>query len=156
MLTIDYQKTKFNATLTLQLIGVTHVIHNAWPVKSSHSALSNFFRLSIQSAGTHPAFAESTRVLFASSITVAGRFPTLNPEGPLEVPETHLDALNTVEFGYPEAKWVCEQVGKAAAELYGQGDAFVRASSMRIGQRKDRALGTRASISLFLFIPQQL
>jgi len=29
---------------------------------------------------------------------------------------------------------VCEQVGKAAAELYGQDDALVKASSVRIGQ----------------------
>ncbi|KAF5348495.1 hypothetical protein D9756_009661 [Leucocoprinus leucothites] len=75
-----------------------------------------------------------TRVLFASSIAVVGRFPILNPEGPLEVPEEPLDAVNTAEFGYPEAKWVCERVGMAADELYGQDDALVKASSVRIGQ----------------------
>lgn len=99
------------------------------------AALSNLLRLALQSAGTRPSCTEPTRVLFASSIAAVGRFPLLNPEGPLEVPETPLRAINTAEFGYPEAKWVGEQIGMAANRLYGGGDdTLVRASSVRIGQ----------------------
>lgn len=45
-----------------------------------------------------------------------------------------MDAVNTAEFGYPEAKWVGERIGMAADELYGQDDALVKGSSVRIGQ----------------------
>ncbi|KXN84174.1 Linear gramicidin synthase subunit D [Leucoagaricus sp. SymC.cos] len=144
---LEYEATKVDFGLGdakyNELIGVTHVMHNAWPVNFNRNlasfephvqTLSNLFRLAIQSAGTRPASAEPTRVLFASSIAVVGRFPLLNPEGPLEVPEVPLDAINTAEFGYPEAKWVCERVGMAAGEQYGQDDALVKASSVRIGQ----------------------
>lgn len=75
--------------------------------------------------------------MFASSIAVVGKFPLLNPQGPLEIPEVPLDAINTAEFGYPEAKWVGERVLMAAEELYGTGsgdEPLVRTSNVRIGQ----------------------
>lgn len=119
------------------------MIHNAWPVNFNRNlasfephikAFTNLFRLAIKSSGTRPVGSQPTRILFTSSIAVVGRFPVLNPEGPLEVPEVPMDAINCADFGYPEGKWVCERVGLAANEEYGQGDALVKASTVRIGQ----------------------
>jgi thioester reductase-like protein len=101
-------------------------------------AVVNLVRLSILSSGTRPEGSAPTRVLFASSIAVAGRFPDLNPKGPFEVPEAVLEANNSAEFGYPEAKWVCEALVVAAEELYGAGcneeEPLMHGSSVRIGQ----------------------
>jgi thioester reductase-like protein len=101
-------------------------------------AVANLVRLSILSAGTRPIGSAPTRLLFASSIAVAGRFPDLNPKGPFEVPEDALQAINSAEFGYPEAKWVCEALIVAAEELYGTGsteeEPLMRGSNVRIGQ----------------------
>ena len=95
-------------------------------------------RLSILSTGTRPLGAAPTRLLFASSIAVAGRFPDLNPKGPYEAPEAALQAVNSAEFGYPEAKWVCEALLVAAEELYGagssDGEPLMHGSNVRIGQ----------------------
>lgn len=101
-------------------------------------ALANLVRLSILSSGSRPEGSAPTRILFTSSIAVAGRFPDLNPKGPLEVPEVALEAINSAEFGYPEAKWVCEALLVAAEELYGdgssEGEPLMHGSIVRIGQ----------------------
>ncbi len=48
--------------------------------------------------------AKDIRILFASSIAVVGQYPSqLVPEQPVP-PES------MAEFGYPEAKWVCEEL----------------------------------------------
>lgn len=130
-----------------ELLGVTHIIHNAWPVNFNRNlssfephvqGLSNLVRLALLSSGRRSTDIPPTRILFASSIAVAGRFPALNADGPFEVPETPLDAENTAEFGYPEAKWVCEQLLLAAVELYGDASSIeeplVEGSNVRIGQ----------------------
>lgn len=129
------------------LLSVTHIIHNAWPVDFNRNlssfephvkALANLVRLSILSSGSRPEGSAPTRMLFTSSIAVAGRFPDLNPKGPLEVPEVALEAINSAEFGYPEAKWVCEALLVAAEELYGdgssEGEPLMHGSIVRIGQ----------------------
>ncbi|KAF8887098.1 hypothetical protein BD779DRAFT_1611593 [Infundibulicybe gibba] len=131
-----------------ELLHVTHIIHNAWPVNFNRNlssfephvkALVNLIRLAILASGTRPVDSEPTRILFASSIAVVGRFPILNPNGPLEVPESALDAVNSAEFGYPEAKWVCERVLMAATTLYGDASPdhegpLIKGSNVRIGQ----------------------
>ncbi|KAA1469647.1 acetyl-CoA synthetase-like protein [Dentipellis sp. KUC8613] len=130
-----------------ELLNTTHIIHNAWPVNFNRTlasfdshvrAVCNLARLSLLGAASVPENREPRRILFASSIAVVGRFPLLNPAGPYEVPETPLDAANTAEFGYPEAKWVCERILQKFAELYGPGkgkkEALVQTSSVRIGQ----------------------
>ncbi|KAF8059573.1 hypothetical protein FPV67DRAFT_1633230 [Lyophyllum atratum] len=130
-----------------KLLDVTHIVHNAWPVNFNRNlssfephvqGLSNLVRLALLSAGRRSNGSSPTRILFASSIAVAGRFPILNAQGPFEVPETSLDAENTAEFGYPEAKWVCERLLLAAGELYGDAcsieEPLVQASNVRIGQ----------------------
>lgn len=54
------------------------------------------------------------------------------------MPEDPHDAANTAEFGYPEAKWVCEQVLLSATEFYGNPcsveEPLIKGSSVRIGQ----------------------
>ncbi|TFK52667.1 acetyl-CoA synthetase-like protein [Heliocybe sulcata] len=130
-----------------ELLDVTHIIHNAWPVNFNRNldsfephvkATSNLVRLCLLSAAKNPSSIPK-RLLFASSIAVVGRYPLLHPEGPFEVPETPLDAVNTAEFGYPEAKWVCERLLLAANEFYGDAspdgeDPLLLTSSVRIGQ----------------------
>ncbi|KAG6869385.1 hypothetical protein C0995_003602, partial [Termitomyces sp. Mi166 len=74
-----------------ELLGVTHIIHNAWPVNFSRSlasfephirALSNLVRLALQSASQRAVGSAPTRILFASSIAVAARFRSLHAQGP--------------------------------------------------------------------------
>jgi len=130
-----------------ELLNVTHIIHNAWPVDFNRNlsslephvkAVCNLARLCLLSAGSGP-HSGPKRLLFASSIAVVGRYPLLNPNGPLEVPEVELEPRNTDDFGYPEAKWVCEMVLRAADEFYGATspdgeDPLLQTSSVRIGQ----------------------
>ncbi|KAI0055302.1 acetyl-CoA synthetase-like protein [Artomyces pyxidatus] len=129
-----------------QLLTLTDIIHNAWPVNFNRTlasfeahvkAVCNLTRLSLLSAAAYPSDVRPRRILFASSIAVVGRYPILHPDGPVAVPEVPLGAAVTAEFGYPEAKWVCERVLEAASELYGAGatdEPLVLTSSVRIGQ----------------------
>ena len=72
--------------------------------------------------------------MFASSIAVVGRHSVLHPDIS-EVPETALGATYTADFGYPEAKWVCERLVQIADHLYGaDGQRLIQGSSVRIGQ----------------------
>ncbi|KAK7053490.1 hypothetical protein VNI00_004116 [Paramarasmius palmivorus] len=124
-----------------QLLEVTHIIHNAWPVDFNRNlssfephvkAVSNLAKLCLQTSVGRP-----KRILFASSIAVVGNYPTLNADDDYcwDIPETVIDARATDDFGYPEAKWVCEMVLEAANTLYGAGDKpLLRGSSVRIGQ----------------------
>ncbi|KAK0202205.1 hypothetical protein DFS33DRAFT_1444321, partial [Desarmillaria ectypa] len=103
---------------------VTHIIHNAWPVNFSRGldsfeghvrGLVNLVKVAQRSS------AKDVRILFASSIAVVGRYPSQ------PVPEQPVPPESTAEFGYPEAKWVCEEL---LLSLEGK----VRGSSVRIGQ----------------------
>ena len=128
------------------MLAVTHIIHNAWPVNFNRrlssfephvKAVVNLVRLSILSAGMRPEGSAPTRLIFTSSIAVAGRFPDLNPNGPLEIPEAPLPAANSANFGYAEAKWVCEELLVVAQELYGgssEEEPLLCGSNVRIGQ----------------------
>jgi len=140
------------------LHSVTHIIHNAWPVdfnrnlsslESQVKVLSNLVRLALLSASQNfccPAHAtqiEPKRLLFASSIAVVGRYPIVNPLGPGDVPEVELDPRCTDDFGYPEAKWVCEEIllkiNEYFKDYFPSDDAtfnkpLLRTSSVRIGQ----------------------
>jgi thioester reductase-like protein len=82
---------------------------------------------------------EPKRLLFASSIAVVGRYPIVNPSGPGDVPEIPLEPENTDDFGYPEAKWVCEEILLKTNEIFGVKTddlkvPLLRTSSVRIGQ----------------------
>jgi thioester reductase-like protein len=92
-----------------------------------------------QSHDNHVNATEPKRLLFASTITVVGRYPTLNPSGSVDVPEIAVDPQVTETFGYPESKWVCEQILLRANELFGVKTdnlkmPLLRTSSVRIGQ----------------------
>ncbi|KAF4620377.1 hypothetical protein D9613_000452 [Agrocybe pediades] len=141
-----------------ELQSVTHIIHNAWPVDFNRNlssletqvkVLSNLVRLALRGASksrccpAYPSQVPPKRILFASSIAVVGRYPIVNPSGPGDVPEVELDPRCTDDFGYPEAKWVCEEILLKANELFKQtasdsepssSSALLRASSVRIGQ----------------------
>ena len=63
----------------------------------------------------------------------------MNPSGPVDIPEVAVEPHNTDDFGYPEAKWVCEQILLKANELFGVKTnnlkmPLLRTSSIRIGQ----------------------
>ncbi|KAK1221709.1 hypothetical protein PQX77_015480 [Marasmius sp. AFHP31] len=133
----------------LQLLEVTHVVHNAWPMDFNRKldsfephvqTLLNLIKLCLQSPCGQP-----PRILFTSSIAVVGNYPSLAKRS--IVPEGAVDARATDEFGYAEAKWVCEMVLQAANEMYGGGgggggggeradgdEPLLRGSSVRIGQ----------------------
>jgi thioester reductase-like protein len=76
-------------------------------------------------------------LLFTSTITVVSRYPTENP-GSVDIPEVAVEPHTTETFGYPEAKWVCEQILLEANKLFGVTDsskmALLRTSSVRLGQ----------------------
>ncbi len=104
---------------------VTHIIHNAWLVNFSRGldsfkghvrGLVNLVKIARRSS------AKDVRVLFASSIAVVSQYPSQ------PVPEHPFPLESTAEFGYPEAKRVCEEL---LLSLEGK----VRGSSVRIGQK---------------------
>ncbi|KAI0322050.1 hypothetical protein OF83DRAFT_1096462 [Amylostereum chailletii] len=127
-----------------ELLDVTHIVHNAWPMNfnrtltsfSAHiKVLCHLIRLALLSVVAHPSKTSARRILFSSSIAVVGRFPLLHP-GP--VPEDPQPADATADFGYPEAKWVCERLLQTATALYGKSEEgtspLLATSSVRIGQ----------------------
>ena len=131
----------------VQLKGVTHIIHNAWPVNfnlhlSSFEphvkGLCHLVRLALLNAGT-------IRIMFTSSIAVASHysppssstFPSSSSSSSeaeipiVKVPEIPLDATHPAPFGYAQAKWVSEQILESVNQLFG---SAVRASIVRLGQ----------------------
>ena len=62
----------------------------------------------------------------------------MNPSGPGDVPEIPLEPQSTDDFGYPEAKWVCEEILLKTNEIFGAENdnsvPLLRTSSVRIGQ----------------------
>ncbi|KAI0322463.1 hypothetical protein OF83DRAFT_1235553 [Amylostereum chailletii] len=131
-----------------ELLDVTHVIHNAWPVnfnrtlasfKSHVQALCNLVHLLLLSAAEHPSDRRSRRIQFTSSVAVVGRYSLFHPDGPLAVPEVPFGPSVSSDFGYPEGKWVGERVLLVAAQLYGKpedgaGTPLLATSTVRIGQ----------------------
>ncbi|KAF8800770.1 hypothetical protein BYT27DRAFT_7216779 [Phlegmacium glaucopus] len=68
-------------------------------------------RTAVQDPNTANANAtEPKKLLFTSSIAVVGRYPIANPSRPVDVLEVALDLCSTDNFGYPESKWVCEEI----------------------------------------------
>jgi hypothetical protein len=122
-----------------QLLDVTHVIHNAWPVNFSWSlssfephirVLVNLIRVALESSSRR-VNENPIRFMFASSIAVVANHPRLNSNGPQKVPERPFGPAYTAEMGYAEAKWVCEELLMSATRMYG---TRLRCCSARIGQ----------------------
>lgn len=119
------------------LKAVTHIVHNAWPM-DFHRSLESFephfqatHNLIALALAAHAADCRNIpRILFTSSVAVVGRYPALHGSGP--IPEAPMpDPDVTDHFGYPEAKWVCEQMLGEAQRIYaGQ----LEASIVRVGQ----------------------
>jgi len=131
----------------VQLKGITHIIHNAWPMNfnlhlSSFEphikGLCHLVQLALLNAGT-------IRIMFPSSIAVASQYsPSSSPTFPsssssssesppiVKVPEISLDAVHPALFSYAQAKWVCEQLLlESVNQLFG---SAVHASIVRLGQ----------------------
>ena len=63
----------------------------------------------------------------------------MNLSGSVDTPEVAIEPHNTGDFGYPEAKWVCEEILLKANEFFGVKNdnlkvPLLRTSSVRIGQ----------------------
>ena len=127
------------AKVAEQLLTVTHIIHNAWPVNFSWSLPSfephvrgfvNLMRIALASASRR-ADGKPTRLMFASSIAVVAKYPLLNRDGSHKVPECAFGPAYSAEMGYAEAKWVCEELAMSATRMY---DSRLRCCCARIGQ----------------------
>ena len=117
-----------------QLQSASHFIHNAWPMDFNRSLVSfeaqfeyldNIVQLALRSTGTAP-----PRVLFTSSIASVARYTSITQEA--QVPEIAMeDPEVTAPFGYPEAKWVCEQILLRSAHLH---NSQLQPIIVRVGQ----------------------
>ena len=103
---------------------LTHIIHNAWPMDfklllpsfTSHFViLRNILNLARDIHTENPAV--MTRVMFVSSIAVAGRYHDAHDEH--IVPEVAFQNDDcTIDIGYAKAKLVCERVIERASLDY--------------------------------------
>lgn len=112
---------------------VTHILHNAWPMnfqrtlESFESQVRVVYNLlDLAKRAHHLQQKVRPKVLFLSSIAVAGRYPgKVVIEAPVE------DPSSTVPMGYAEAKWVCEQIILDVARV---NPAQIEPIIVRVGQ----------------------
>ncbi|CUS10367.1 unnamed protein product [Tuber aestivum] len=119
------------------LRSVTHIIHNAWPMDFNRSlesfephfhATKNIISLALLANERNQQ--NKPRILFTSSVAAVGRYPALT--GSALIPEEPMhNAQVTDHFGYPEAKWVCEQLIEEAGRIHA---GRIETASVRIGQ----------------------
>lgn len=117
-----------------QLSHASYIIHNAWPMDFNRSlvsfetqfqALDNIIRLVLNAKA-----APAPRILFTSSIAAVARYgvqynESVVPEEPMDNPEV------SAHFGYPEAKWVCEQILLKVAAMHA---GLIEPIIVRVGQ----------------------
>ncbi|KAF2004768.1 acetyl-CoA synthetase-like protein [Amniculicola lignicola CBS 123094] len=116
---------------------VTHIIHNAWPMdfnrriasfETQFRTLDNLFCLARACHARQPL--SKPTVLFVSSIAVVGQYPKLT--GELMVPEIVIRNNRCADdFGYAQAKLVCERMIEGAAKMWGD---EIKAKYVRVGQ----------------------
>lgn len=104
-----------------QLKQASYIIHNAWPMDFNRACVSfeaqflyldSIIQLALRSTSPTP-----PKVLFTSSIASVAQYPSMT--GQSQVPETPMDDPEvTAPFGYPEAKWVCEQILLQSAKAH--------------------------------------
>lgn len=116
----------------------THILHAAWPVdfqrplesfESQFSFLRNLLQLARDAHIRQPLL--KPRLLFVSSIAVAGQYPAVH--GSHVVPEQAItDPRCTSSLGYGNAKLVCERIlGKAAQDWPSEMEvSYVRAGQL--------------------------
>lgn len=136
---VDLKSTHFGLSATDydSLKHVTHIIHNAWPMDFNRSlesfephfqATRNIIELALTANDVDRE--NVPRILFTSSVAVVGRYPALH--GMSLIPETPMPNPNVTDhFGYPEAKWVCEQMLAEAQRVY---VGRLETSIVRVGQ----------------------
>ncbi|KAL5361508.1 hypothetical protein BJX96DRAFT_185315 [Aspergillus floccosus] len=115
---------------------ITHILHNAWPMdfkrslasfQSQFQYLNNLLRLAHDVRLRRPPI--RPRFLFVSSIAVVGQYPRTH--GTRFIPEGPSDKLSvTDDFGYGKAKYVCEEIIRAAADRYPEMEFGI----VRVGQ----------------------
>ena len=115
---------------------VTHMIHIAWPMNfkmglqsfgASFRSLQNLIQLARKARFYH--HRTKPRVLFISSISTVGNYPSVQSGVP--VPEVTVeDPAWTLELGYARAKLVCEKMIQRAANDYSE----IEAGLVRVGQ----------------------
>jgi thioester reductase-like protein len=116
---------------------VTHILHNAWPMdfnrsissfKKQFKTLQNLCNLALDANSIRPNI--KPRILFTSSISVVGQYNLIH--GGSEVPEVRVeDAACSNEFGYGQAKLVCERI---LENISGQYPNQIEAGYVRVGQ----------------------
>lgn len=116
---------------------VTHIIHNAWPMdfnrllpsfEGQFQGLRNLLGLCMDAHACRPAV--RPKFVFVSSIAVVGKYPKVHRER--IVPEiTMSDNDCTDDFGYAQAKLVCERITERAAQAY---RSDFEAKVVRVGQ----------------------
>ncbi|KAL8786789.1 MAG: hypothetical protein Q9195_008047, partial [Heterodermia aff. obscurata] len=104
-----------------QLKQASHIIHNAWPMDFNRACVSfetqfqyldSIIQLALRSTSPAP-----PRLLFTSSIATVAHYPSKTSQS--HVPEIPMDdPAVTAPFGYPEAKWVCEQILLQSAKTH--------------------------------------
>ena len=118
--------------------------------KEQFKALQNLCNLALDANIIRPNI--KPRILFTSSIGIVGQYNLIH--GGSEVPEVRIDdAACTNEFGYGQAKLVCERI---LENISGQYPHQIEAGYVRVGQSPDqrpRDSGTAASISRLLSSP---
>ena len=115
---------------------VTHILHNAWPMDfkmmlpsftSQFQTLNNLLQLAKDAHAIRPSI--RPKILFVSSIAVAGQYP--NAYGERIVPEIPLENKCINRLGYAEAKMVCERIMEKAAHEFRD---EMEATYVRVGQ----------------------
>ncbi|CCX04911.1 Similar to Polyketide synthase HetM; acc. no. P37693 [Pyronema omphalodes CBS 100304] len=116
---------------------ITHIIHNAWPMDFNRAiesfephfqALQNLLQLAMHTHQSKPNI--RPRIVFTSSIAAVGQYPTVVKSGP--IPEVTVDDASVADnFGYAEAKWVCEKILENAGARYSE---ELETTVVRIGQ----------------------
>lgn len=117
-----------------QLKQASYIIHNAWPMDFNRACVSfetqflyldSIIQLALRSTSPAP-----PRLVFTSSIASVARYPSKT--GQSQVPEIPMDDPDvTAPFGYPEAKWVCEQILLQGAKVH---NARFEPIIVRVGQ----------------------
>lgn len=116
---------------------VTHVLHNAWPMdfnrllpsfEAQFQGLRNLLSLCRDVHACRPT--ARPKLVFVSSIAVVGKYPEVH--GERIVPEITMSENDcTDDFGYAQAKLVCERITEGAAKVY---RSELDASVVRVGQ----------------------
>ncbi|KAL2844373.1 hypothetical protein BJY01DRAFT_263997 [Aspergillus pseudoustus] len=140
------------------LLGVTHIVHNAWPMnfkmhvssyESQFRVLQNLLGLA-REAHVHArndqqqhSKGRKTRLLFVSSISVVGRYgkltgETIVPETPIAITTGEELQGTALDLGYAQAKLVCEKIIERARADFGD---QIEAGYVRVGQVAGAAQG---------------